>query len=135
MRPIICLMVLVLGMQALAQEEAPKADPPIGYADADHDGVNDRFRDADGDGVEDVSRRPYPHRFRFVDQDEDGINDLFVDQDGDGVNDLGAAYVDRDKDGICDNIIDFDANGLGFPGIISFAGSHSNNFATHGFFF
>ena len=83
-----------------------------GYADRNQDGVNDLFRDADGDGVDDVSGKPYPHRFRFVDADGDGINDLFRDADGDGVNDVEGKYADRDGDGICDNVVDYDGNGV-----------------------
>jgi hypothetical protein len=100
----------------LAADPARKSEAPkvlvIGYSDANLDGVNDRFRDANGDGVDDVSGKPYPHRFLFVDQDGDGTNDLFVDQDGDGVNDLEAQYKDSDGDGICDNVIDFDGDGI-----------------------
>ena len=104
-------------LSPLLAEDAPEASRApkaavIGYADADLDGLNDRFRDANGDGLDDVSKKPYQHHFRFVDQDGDRVNDLFVDQDGDGVNDLNARYKDADGDGICDNVIDFDGDGI-----------------------
>lgn len=82
-----------------------------GYVDADRTGTNDRFRDADGDGVNDVTGKPYPHRFGYADQDHDGANDLFVDADGDGVNDRDGRAVDLNGDGACDNVLDQDANG------------------------
>ena len=85
---------------------------PIGYVDADRDGINDLFRDSNGDGIDDVSARAYPHGFGFVDEDGDGANDLFIDRDGDGVNDLDGRYADRDRDGRCDNVVDHDGDGL-----------------------
>ena len=124
--PVMLLALILGGMPARADEsesapeepaageiEAPATETPkeAGYADADRDGANDRFRDADGDGVDDLSGKPYPHHFDFIDEDRDGRNDVFVDQDGDGVNDLGSRYVDQDGDGICDNVIDFDGDG------------------------
>ncbi len=87
---------------------------PIGYVDADQDGVNDLFHDANGDGINDVTQKPYRHHFRWQDQDGDGINDLWRDQDGDGVNDLlhsvlkkrgikpKTPWIDKDGDGIRD---------------------------------
>jgi hypothetical protein len=78
----------------------------IGYVDSDRDGRNDRFQDANGDGVNDVTGRPYAHRFDLADGDGDGINDRFVDSDGDGVNDLGpecaVVVIDADGDGVND---------------------------------
>ena len=116
---VIVLVLLVAGSLPLRGEEAEaaarasrEAREEPGYIDADRDGANDLFRDADGDGIDDVSGKPYPHRFSFVDQDRDGRNDVFADQDGDGVNDRSGRYVDRDRDGICDNVIDFDGNGV-----------------------
>lgn len=82
-----------------------------GYVDAGRTGTNDRFRDADGDGVNDVSGKPYPHRFGYADQDNDGVNDLFTDADGDGVNDRDGRAVDLNGDGVCDNVLDQDADG------------------------
>lgn len=86
--------------------------PPRGYVDRNRDGINDLFRDANGNGVDDVTKKAYPHRFRFEDANGDNINDLFTDADGDGVNDRDAEYVDRDGDGICDNVIDYDGDGV-----------------------
>ena len=97
------LVVLVIpAMMAYADEPEPTAIEPIGYEDADRDGVNDLFADANGDGVNDVTEKPYPHHFQFIDKDEDKVNDIFVDRDGDGVNDLDGQFVDRDEDHICD---------------------------------
>ena len=96
-----------------AVEDSSKVTP-IGYVDADQDGVNDLFRDANGDGVNDVTQKRYQHRFRWQDQDGDGVNDLWKDQDGDGVNDLlhsilqkrgikpKIPWIDKDGDGIRD---------------------------------
>ena len=82
-----------------------------GYVDAGRAGTNNRFRDANGDGVNDVTGKPYPHRFGYADQNGDGINDRFTDADGDGVNDLDGRVVDLDGDGVCDNVLDQDADG------------------------
>lgn len=80
-------IVVLLGATVATAADVP-AWPKPGFADTDRDGINDRFRDANGDGVDDVSDKPYPHRFTFEDKDRDGRNDLFRDEDGDGVNDL-----------------------------------------------
>ncbi|MBN2289020.1 MAG: hypothetical protein JXQ83_06770 [Candidatus Glassbacteria bacterium] len=98
-----------------AQKAADNKEPqtPVavfGFQDRDRDGKNDLFRDADGDGINDITKKPYPHKFKFADEDEDKINDLFVDADGDGVNDLEVKFIDADSDGINDNIIDVDKN-------------------------
>ena len=99
-------------LPTLARAQSDAALAAIsGYVDADRTGTNDRFRDADGDGVNDVTGKPYPHRFGYADQDHDGANDLFVDADGDGVNDRDGRAVDLDRDGVCDNVLDQDANG------------------------
>jgi hypothetical protein len=109
--------IVVLGASAGRADEPANQDKPeaavgpVGYADEDRDGRNDRFRDADGDGVDEVSGSPYPHQFPFQDEDGDLLNDHFRDLDGDGVNDLSGAFADADGDGICDNVID--ANGDG----------------------
>ena len=123
--------LLALSLRAQAQEPAattgmdaqdlnPALGPasevpavrPIGYVDANRDGVNDRFADANGDGLNDIGGAPYPHRFQFADANADGANDVFVDRDGDGVNDLDARLVDSDKDGVCDNVIDHNGDGV-----------------------
>lgn len=87
---------------------------PIGYVDANQDGVNDLFRDTNGDGVNDVNQKRYRHQFRWQDQNGDGVNDLWRDQDGDGVNDLlhsvllkrgikpKTPWIDKNADGIID---------------------------------
>lgn len=79
---------------------------PGQYIDENQDGINDLFRDSDGDGINDITQKPYQHRFKFQDQDNDGKNDLFIDDDGDGVNDLAREFIDNDKDGWNDNVID-----------------------------
>ena len=78
----------------------------FGFIDRNKDGRNDLFQDANGDGINDVTQKPYPHRFKFVDKNKDNINDLFVDADGDGVNDLQVKFIDLDGDGINDNVVD-----------------------------
>ena len=70
MLPLFAIVILCMG-SAYAQQDAP-APALIGYVDENRDGINDRFRDADGDGIDDISAKPYPHRFRFVDEDADG---------------------------------------------------------------
>lgn len=110
---VIALFALILcTLPAMAQDEQSAANNTalIGYADADRDGRNDRFRDADGDGINDLGQIPYPHRFSFVDADKDGLNDRFIDADGDGVNDLDGRFADDDGDGFIDNIVDFDGD-------------------------
>ena len=97
MLPLFAIVILCMG-SAYAQQDAP-APALIGYVDGNRDGINDRFRDADGDGIDDISAKPYPHRFRFVDEDGDGKNDLFIDSDGDGVNDLDGRFRDENADG------------------------------------
>lgn len=82
-----------------------------GFVDANRDGINDRFRDSDGDGRDEVSGKPYAHRFLFADRNKDGINDLFVDGDGDGVNDLDAE-CGQSADGGCANVVDQDRDGV-----------------------
>jgi len=62
---------------------------PIGYKDANRDGINDLFSDAKGDGINDVTNKPYPHHFKFEDENKDGLNDLWIDKDGDGILDAG----------------------------------------------
>ena len=109
MLPLFAIVILCMG-SAYAQQDAP-APALIGYVDGNRDGINDRFRDADGDGIDDISAKPYPHRFRFVDEDGDGKNDLFIDADGDGVNDLDGRFRDEDADGFTDNVLDFDGDG------------------------
>ena len=109
MLPLFAIVILCMG-SAYAQQDAP-APALIGYVDENRDGINDRFRDADGDGIDDISAKPYPHRFRFVDEDGDGKNDLFIDADGDGVNDLDGRFRDEDADGFTDNVLDFDGDG------------------------
>jgi len=91
-----------------------KGDKPkfIGFVDRDRDGRNDLFRDENGDGINDVTGKPYPHRFKFEDKNGDKINDIFVDSDGDGVNDRGTKFVDRDRDGLNDNVIDYNRDGV-----------------------
>ena len=59
----------------MPQWQDASAPALIGYVDGNRDGINDRFSDADGDGIDDISAKPYPHRFRFVDEDGDGIDD------------------------------------------------------------
>lgn len=88
MRYRVAVVMLVAAAAAAAVAAEAPSWPKPGFADSDRDGVNDRFRDANGDGVDDVSGKPYPHRFGFEDRDRDGRNDLFRDEDGDGVNDL-----------------------------------------------
>ncbi|MCI0511703.1 hypothetical protein L0128_00635 [candidate division KSB1 bacterium] len=87
---------------------------PIGYVDANRDGINDRFVDANGDGINDLTQQSYRHSFQFEDKNQDGINDIWVDGDGDGVNDLlviclkkqgirpQIEWLDHDGDGILD---------------------------------
>ena len=71
------------------QEETPgRLSAPFGFADANHDGVNDLFRDVDGDGIDDVTGNLYLHLFPYCDNDHDGKNDYWQDADGDGRNDL-----------------------------------------------
>jgi hypothetical protein len=87
--------------------QAQETQPPTGFIDADHDGINDRFADANGDGVNDVDGKPYAHPFEFEDKNRDGLNDLWVDVDGDGVNDLlnqfqQQSWIDMDGDGLRD---------------------------------
>ena len=74
MLPLFAIVILCVG-SAYAQQDAP-APALIGYVDGNRDGINDRFSDADGDGIDDISAKPYPHRFRFVDEDGDGKNDI-----------------------------------------------------------
>ncbi len=89
---------------ALAQGSST-SHPAIGWQDANHDGINDRFADANGDGINDRTGKPYPHQFPFVDANKDGINDIYKDADGDGVNDYGFQgpkkdwFLDADGDG------------------------------------
>jgi len=104
---LLCCMSNLLG-------QTNNNSPPIGYQDADRDGINDLFRDANGDGINDVTNLPYPHHFKFEDKNGDGINDLWIDRDGDGVNDLmfdllrqrgikaETPWIDTDGDGIRD---------------------------------
>jgi hypothetical protein len=74
---------------AYPQEESPnRLSAPFGFADANHDGINDLFRDADGDGIDDVTGKVYLHVFPYCDSDHDGKNDYWQDADGDGKNDL-----------------------------------------------
>ncbi|NOY79266.1 MAG: hypothetical protein GXO76_15545 [Calditrichaeota bacterium] len=86
-------------------QDKPSKIHPVGWIDQNHDGINDLFRDANGDGINDVTKKPYPHTFRFVDANKDGTNDVFIDADGDGVNDLIAEHknlipvIDADHDG------------------------------------
>ena len=130
LRTVVVSFCVYIGLPAYAEEpatvvdEAPAptegrtavpADPavkPVGFVDANRDGINDRFFDADGNGTNDVDGTQYPHHFRSADSDGDGVNDLFVDSDGDGVNDLDASFTDSDKDGFCDNVIDEDGDGV-----------------------
>lgn len=105
---ILVAFLLIFGafgsQKILAQGNLPRHHP-VGWADQNHDGVNDLFRDANGDGINDITKKPYPHTFTFVDANKDGINDRFVDADGDGVNDLIAehkhlfAVIDANHDG------------------------------------
>lgn len=95
-------------------KDKPVQSRPIGYVDANRDGINDLFHDADGDGKNDVTLMDYKHHFQFVDKNKDGLNDLWLDKDGDGVNDLLRAllakrgikpqkpWIDKDGDGILD---------------------------------
>lgn len=95
----------------LASEgQEPMVVVPYGFVDKDNNGINDLFADANGDGINDVTEKPYAHKFKFADKDKNKINDLFVDADGDGVNDLKIRFVDTDGDGINDNVIDTDGN-------------------------
>ncbi|MBD3288123.1 hypothetical protein GF337_04910 [candidate division KSB1 bacterium] len=119
------LIILTSGSDLFGQTvEDSSRVAPIGYADADKDGVNDLFHDANGDGVNDVTHKRYRHHFRWQDEDDDGVNDLWRDQDGDGVNDLlqqvlkkrgikpKIPWIDRDGDGIRDAAVvpTFDAD-------------------------
>ena len=92
------------------KDKKPPKNVIIGFQDRDHDGKNDLFQDADGDGKNDITKKEYPHVFKFIDKNEDKINDIFVDADGDGVNDLNIDYIDTDGDGINDNIVDIDGD-------------------------
>ncbi len=102
------LFCFLIGGQGLvgAQEKMPHS--PIGWEDANHDGVNDRFADANGDGINDRTGKSYPHQFPFVDANKDGVNDLFKDVDGDGINDYGFHgkktlwFLDANSDGLND---------------------------------
>lgn len=105
---VVSLMLPVSSVRAEDKPASKHSVEPPGFVDTDKDGINDRFHDANGDGINDVTGKPYPHRFGFRDDNKDRINDLFVDRDGDGVNDLGVRFVDTDKDGINDNVIDVD---------------------------
>jgi hypothetical protein len=108
----IALILLMIPAMAYAKESDTTSVRPTGYVDVNRDGINDRFADANGDGINEVTKKPYPHRFGFKDDDKDKVNDLFVDQDGDGVNDRSARFVDNDGDGICDNVVDYDGDGV-----------------------
>ena len=108
----IALVVWMIPVMVYGGEPDQRPIQPVGYVDADRDGINDRFVDADGDGINDITKKSYPHRFPFKDADRDRVNDLFVDRDGDGVNDREGRFVDRDRDGICDNVVDHDGNGV-----------------------
>jgi len=99
---IVLLTFLLISLTGQAQDQSP-----VGFEDADQNGVNDHFADADGDGVNDVNGQAYAHAFQFRDSNGDGKNDLWADADGDGVNDLlhqfgKDAWVDMDGDGIQD---------------------------------
>ena len=96
--------------RATSDGKEPVVIVPFGFVDKDKNGINDLFADANGDGINDVTDKPYTHRFKFADKDENKINDLFVDADGDGVNDLKIVFVDADSDGINDNVVDTDRN-------------------------
>jgi hypothetical protein len=99
---------------AYPQEEgANSLSTPFGFADANHDGSNDLFRDANGDGIDDVTAKLYLHLFPYCDNDHDGKNDYWQDADGDGKNDLYLPgkrignyflmlYLDADDDGLND---------------------------------
>jgi hypothetical protein len=111
------VMLWLLGLALLSSAQT-RVDSnqfrPIGYADANRDGINDRFVDANGDGINDLTQQSYRHSFQFEDKNQDGINDLWVDRDGDGVNDLlvfclkkqgirpQIEWLDQDGDGIID---------------------------------
>lgn len=83
----------------------------LGYRDDNNDGNNDLFRDNDGDGINDVTGKPYPHRYSYSDSDGDGRNDIFRDSDGNGINDLAEKDAAR-MEGIFHSVIDFDENGI-----------------------
>ena len=101
--------------EAAAQADQNKNDEKkpvaiLGFQDRNRDGKNDLFLDVDGNGINDVTGKPYPHKFKFLDKNKDKINDLFVDADGDGVNDLKVKFIDADSDGINDNVIDLNGD-------------------------
>lgn len=108
-------IILILGFGRLfAQddENGSIASRPVGFADKNGDGINDRFQDADGDGVNDLTGKAYPHRFKYIDKNKDGINDLWLDRDGDGVNDLSHQLSNDEREDVDKCIVDFDRDGV-----------------------
>ena len=104
-----CVAALACCTAVAAAQEAPDpAVAAIGWVDRDGDGRHDLYRDLEGDGINDVTGRPYVHRFAWADSDGDGLNDDYRDADGDGVNDLDSSFRDRDGDGRDENVLDLD---------------------------
>ena len=92
-------------------EQKPPLETVAAFVDRDRDGVNDRFSDLDGDGINDVTGKPYSHKFAFADGNGDRMNDLWRDADGDGVNDLCARLDSAARGDIDANVIDIDRDG------------------------
>lgn len=110
---ILALTLMWASWEVYAQAESrSKKIDSIGFEDKNHDGMNDRFQDADGDGVNDVTGKPYPHKFKFIDKNRDGVNDLWLDRDGDGVNDLSHKLDKKYRKDIRSNVLDFNQDGI-----------------------
>ncbi len=111
---LILAFTLALGtwkISAQSKNLSKKVDS-IGFEDKTKDDINDRFQDANGDGVNDVTRKPYLHKFQFIDTNQDGINDLWIDRDGDGVNDLSHKLSKGGQSDIDKCILDFNKDGI-----------------------